>query len=92
MEKVALERSLGLHFGSVLGAKLGHVGHQVGLKWFLNMTPKNSLKNRAASSRGKQQVAGENSLLAPNKSIKSTQGSTHGTHLTHFDPFDQFTS
>ena len=41
---------------------------------------------------GQQQRAARNSLLAPNKSIKSTQGSIQGTHLTHFDPFDQFTS
>ena len=30
----------GAPFWSVLGAKLGHVGHQVGLKWLLKITPK----------------------------------------------------
>ena len=28
------------HLESVLGAKLGHVGHQVGLQWLFNITPK----------------------------------------------------
>ena len=39
-------------FGAQVGAKLGHVGHQVGLKWLYNITPKIMLSKSHARIPG----------------------------------------